>query len=554
MKKIFLIIFLSIFFIPALSSGDLYEEQLDRGLTNSEDYSYFLIQKSRENPTRAKKILEEALKYSPDLPAVYFELSKASFSFDPEQMYEFLDYLLKGIRAYKRNFWWSFSIAGYLFTSLIISFIVSMVIIILMRLPRDLPLFSHDVMEQKVRILLLLVLISAITGPLLLLGGILIIPGLYLKKGDKALVYFYLFFLLISPCLFKVTSMFLHVSSSETMKAIVQVNESKDNRFALSVLRNTEDKIARFSYALALKREGRYEEAMVIYNRLLTENPDPKVYNNLANCYVAIHDLEKAKQFYEKVIQMKPLVSAYYNLSQVSRMTLDFDKGEQYFLSAQILDSESVSRFQAIFSFNPNRFVIDEVLPISSLWEYSFENANRTSMFGLSTIPTKTMPFIAIFFGILFFILNGRIKHRAHRCKKCGTIICSKCEKRLLWGNMCSQCYKSLVKIHEIDSRERISRIQTLYKYQNKRRMIINILSIILPGSAPIYAGNILQGLLFLWLSLFLLFVFLMQRAFVLETPQFYNLWLNWGLLLLMAIVYLLSIRITRRRLATKWL
>lgn len=547
-------IFLSIFFIPALSSGDLYEEQLDRGLTNSENYSYFLIQKSKENPARAKEILKEALKYSPNLPAVYFELSKDSFSFTSEEMYESLDYLLKGIGAYQRNFWWSFSIAGSLFMSLIISFIISMIIIIFVRLPHDLPLFSHDVMEQKARILILFVLISAITGPLITIGGILIIPGLYLKKRDRALVYLYLFFLLVSPWLFKATSMFLHASSSETMKAIVQVNESKDNRFALSVLRNAEDKIARFSYALALKREGRYEEAMAIYNSLLTENPDPKVFNNLANCYVAINDLENAKQFYEKAIQMKPLVSTYYNLSQVSRRTLDFDKGEEYFLSAQGLDHESVSRFHAIFSLNPNRFVIDAVLPISAIWKYSFEDANRISTFGLSTIPTKTMPFTAILLGILFFILNGRIKHRAHRCKKCGTVLCSKCEKRVLWGSMCSQCYRSLVKIHEIDSRERISRIQTLYKYQTKRRIAMNILSFILPGSAPIYAGNILRGLLFLWPSLFLLFVFVMQRVFVLETPHFYHLWLNWSFLLLMAIVYLLSILITRRRLAREWL
>jgi tetratricopeptide (TPR) repeat protein/TM2 domain-containing membrane protein YozV len=553
MKRFFLTILLWLLFIPSLSIGkDLYEEQLDKGLRNSEAYSYFLIKKSREDPADAKEILENALRYSPDLPYIYFELSKASFSFSTEGMNETSNYIWRGIEAYKRNFWWSFTIIGSLFMSLIISFIASVVIIILVRLFRDLPLLAHDIMEKKTRILMLLILISALTGPLVLIGGILIILGLYLRKNNKFVVYLYLLFLLISPWVFKATSLLLNIPSSDIMKAIVAVNESKDNKYALFVLRHAEDEVALFSYALALKREGKYDEAIEIYKKLIAEKADPRFYNNLADCYVAKTDMEMAKQFYEKSFQIKPLVSAYYNMSQVLRRTLDFVKGEEYFLFAQKLDPDSVTRYQAIFSDNPNRLVIDEVLSMSELWEYSKEKAAKISPFDLSTIPQVFIPFIALFFGILFYLLNKRIKPRAYKCKKCGTILCNKCERRVLWGNMCLQCYRSLVKLHELDAKERITRLQTLYEYQMRRRRVMNILSFILPGSAQIYAGEILKGLLFLWTFLFLLFTFLISSLFVIGMPYFPHLWLNWVSLLLIAFVYIVSNLVIRPRLVRR--
>jgi len=554
-KGLSLVIFLSLLLIPAPSPGrDFYEEQLDRGLRNSEAYSYFLIKKSMAEPPNTKEILEEALRHSPDWPAIYFELSKASFSFSTKGMYEALAYMLTGLEAYRRNFWWSFTMAGSLFLSLFLSFVISMIIVILLRLPRDIPLLSHDMMEQKTMVFVLPILVSALISPLLLIGGILIILGLYLKKGDRVVIYLYLLFLLISPLIFKATTITFSVPSSDSLKAIVQVNESRDNRYALSVLRNPEDDIALFSYALALKREGNYDEAIAIYTRLIANDPDPIFYNNLANCYVAKNDMERAKQLYEKAVQIKPLVSSYYNLSQVYRVTLDLVKGEEYFLFAQELDRKAVSSFQAIFSHNPNRFVIDEVQPLSKLWEYSIEKATRVSTLGLSTLPPAYMPFIALLFGIFSYILNIRIKHRAYRCGKCGTIICSICERRLLWRKMCTKCYRSLAKLHELDARERIARIQSVYRYQRRQRRIIKTLYFMLPGSVQIYAGDILKGLLFLWPFLFFLSLFVINSKFVVETPRFSHLWLTWGSLLLMAMVFFVSIIITGRRLAKGWL
>ena len=555
MKKFAFIIFLCLFLISSKSFGaDFYEEQLNRGIRNSEPYSYLLIQQSKVNNAKVNSLLREALRYSPDLPAVYFELSKASFNVKPEGVFEAFDYILQGIAAYKRNFWWSFMMASSLFMSTILSFVSSMLIIAMIRLPKDIPLFSHDIQEAGGKALILLVLLFSLFGPLYFLGGLLIIIGSYMKKWDRIIVYLYLLFLLSLPLVFSAFSVIFNAPSSGALKAVVQVNESKGNTYALSVLKNKNTSVELFSYALALKREGGYIEAIDIYNKLLALKPDPRTYNNLANCYVAVNDLDKAKELYRKAAEMKALPSILYNLSQVYRGTLDFEKGEEYFLSAQRLDKDAVSRFRAVAGRKPNRFVVDEGLPLSALWKYSSGTTFGPPALGLSRVPVIFMPVLALIMAVLFYFTEKHFKQTAYKCKRCGKILCNKCEKHIMWGHMCQQCYRSLVKLDELDAKERVARILTVYKYREKRRNVIKILSFIMPGLGQIYAGSILYGFLFLWAFLFFLFIPLTNSVFIIEMSGFSHLWLNLSSLLLMIAVYFISNIITRRRLAKGWL
>ncbi|MGB9715683.1 MAG: tetratricopeptide repeat protein [Thermodesulfovibrionales bacterium] len=554
MKRFFVFFFFILFNSALVSGANLYEEQLDRGLENSDAYSYFLIEKSKADPSNAEETLLTAMKFSPDLPAVYFELSKVTFSLSTQGIFRAFDYIVKGIRTYSKNFWWSFIAAGSFFMSLIVSFVVTIIIIVLVRVFRDIPLLSHDVMEQKSSILLFIILISAIAGPLIFMGDILIILGLYMKRKDRAVVYLYLIFLLLLPLIFKASSMFFTIPSSEVLKAVVLVNESKDNRYALKVLENKKDDIAFFSYALALKREGRYDEAIKIYNKLVSKNPDPKVYINLANCYFAKGEIDIAKQFYERAIKIRPLVSGLYNLSQVSRISLDLEKGEEYFLYAQRIDSDSVSKFQSIFGHSPNRFVIDEVIPTSDIWRYALHKEIKVTTFGLSTIPINIIPFVGLFFISLFYLLNKHIKQRAYKCRKCGTILCARCEKKIVWGNMCPECFKTLVKLHELDARERIARLQLVYEHQKKNRRLMNFLSFLLPGFTQIYAGEILKGLLFLWIFLFFSSLLMANSLFMKENPYYSHTLINWIYILFLMIIYFTSNIITRRKISRGWL
>jgi tetratricopeptide (TPR) repeat protein len=541
--------------MPSLSSGeDFYDEQLNRGIRNSEAYSYVLMQQAKSNKEQERELLEKALHYSPDLPAVYFELSKTSFKFSTEGLFKTIDYLLQGIGAYKRNFWWSFSMAGSLFASAMLSLICSVIIIILIRLPFDIPLLSHDLKENSTKILFLLPLVAAFISPLFLLGGILFILGMYMTKWNKISVYGYFLFLLISPLLFNTAVMFLNASSSGKLKAIVQVNESKGNRFALSVLKGSNDQNTQFSYALAMKREGGYQKAMNIYDNLISKRPTAELYNNLANCYVALGDIKTAQELYKRSTDLHRFPSNLYNLSVLSRETFDFEKGDEYFLAAQRLDREAVFGFRRIFSENPNRFVIDEHLHSPAFWTYAKRKTDTAYRMNIYLLPHIFIVIGALVMMVFFYILNRRFKHMAYKCKRCGFILCEKCEKRILWGRMCLRCYQSLIKLDELDAKERIARLLTVYKYKKRRRDIIKFFSLILPGSGQIYSGSILNGLLFLWPFLFFLFIPLMNTLFVPETSYFSHDWLSVIALILLGVVYIACNIIIRRRLARGWL
>jgi len=121
--------------------------------------------------------------------------------------------------------------------------------------------------------LLLVLFVLSLISPLLCLAGILILLGLYMRRADKIIVYVFLVFLLASPFFFRAAAQFLQVSSSGTMKAIVDVNESKGNAYALSALKSTDEPPALFSYGLALKRAGLYDEAIATYKNLIKTRP-----------------------------------------------------------------------------------------------------------------------------------------------------------------------------------------------------------------------------------------------------------------------------------------
>ena len=556
MKRYIIIILLCLTTLPVISFGeDLNETRLNSGLRSTEAYSYLLIEKAHKNRSESVQLLKEAAKNSPDLPAVYFELAKTSFSPSSSGVFQSVEYIIEGIAAYSRNFWSAFTLAGSLLLSMVISFVVVAAIIVVIRFPGDIQLFAHDITEAKylLSILILLIVISIIS-PLLFLAGMLVLFGMYMRKLDRIVVYLFLAFLVFSPMFFKAASLFVHALSSSQMKAIVKVNESKDNKYALTALKNGDDYASLFSYALALKREGLFDEAVAVYQRLLQIRPDPRVYVNLGNCYIGLKNTEMAITYYLKAVELKPLASAYYNLSQTSREILDFTKGDEYFKRALELNRDAVTNYRAIYSRNPNRTVVDETLSYAELWGLAMRDRGKTSAFGTAVLPPYFISGTAIILIFLFFFLNNVIRIKAYRCKRCSTILCSRCEKHLTWGSMCQRCYASIVKMDELEAKERVSKLLSIYDHQKKRRSIMKIFSFLVPGVSQIYAGKILVGILFLWPFLFFLFVPVTNTIFAGAGLLFAHSFFTWAAIFFAALIYIIANIITIQRIKKGWL
>jgi tetratricopeptide (TPR) repeat protein len=520
----------------------LYEERLDKGLFNTDPYSYLLIEKAHEERDRAEELLESARKYSPDLPAVYFELAMESVSPSLNGMFEGIDYFRQGLKAYERNFWWSFNLAGVVSLSIIASYLLSLCILVAIRFPMEYPLLAHDIREDRARVALLaLPFFLSLFGFLVFIAGVLFLFGLYFRKRDRIVVYGVFVSLLISPLILWVSDTLLSPPSPQ-LRAIVAVNEGRDNRYALENLKGHDFGQA-FSYALALKREGNYGAAIATYKKLAGE-ADPLVYNNLGNAYYAVKDLDSAKGAYERALGIRERPAPLYNLSQVYRETLDFAKGDEYFLKAARLDREAVSSFAAISGRNPNRVVVDERLPMSEIWKYA---ERKSASLGPSVL-------LAVLMIPAFSMLNRKMKTRAYRCRRCGTISCSKCSKALTWGGMCPQCYQFFVKVEELDPHARISRLVSIHEGQTKRRRILKLLSAFIPGTGQIYAGKIVIGFLFLWLFLFSLALIVMSRLSFVGIFPYSQGWMIPFAVLGLVLAYVLSIFNVKKGIRRGWL
>jgi tetratricopeptide (TPR) repeat protein len=533
-------------------SKDLYESRLDRGLNNTEPYSYLLIQMDRQKRPGADELLSKTKKFSPDLPVVYFELSKESLSLSTPRIFEAVDYFRQGIDAYGRNFWFEFDLAGLLFLSLILSLMLSMAITAAVRFPEEARLLLHDMGEDKRKYLFpaALILVSFF-GPLAFLAALFFLLGIYFKKMDKAVVYVALFSLLLQPLFLTIGNFFMSAPSPE-LRAIVSVNERRDNGYALQVLRNKDDFASAFSYALALKREGRYHEAAGIFKTLTERYNDPRLYVNLGNSYYGLGDKEAAIGAYEASLNIRPLPSALYNLSQIYRERFDFPKGDEYFLKAAKLDQESVFGFTSISGSSPNRFVADELIPTSDFWEYVADSLKTGGAWTTARGSSSTL--IAIVMMPLFFIITRRLKYRAQRCKRCGTVFCSRCSRVIVWHEMCRQCESSLIRIGELESRERIARLLALYQRQMKRRRTVKVLSYVMPGIGQIYAGRILPGFLLLLGGMFFLITsVLVIYPFVGPFP-FSHEWVIPFALVFLGISYITSLVHLRKGLRKGWL
>jgi len=564
MKQLFVVIAILAMLAPVASLGDdFYEDQLNRGIQNSDSYAYLLVRQADESPAEALKLLNQALSYSPDLPAVHFALARKSFSFSGSGVLQTVDHLVNGFNAYSRNFWWSFTLSGALFFSLVLSFILAYAVVIAVRLPLDVPLITHDLNESPARIfnLLILVLLSALS-PLCLIAGVLVLIGIYMSRADRNAVYVFLLFLLFLPMFLSAGSVYISAPSSGALKAVVQTNELKGNEYAIATLgKGTQDN-ERFSYALALKRAGFFREAIPIYTQLAEKKPDPRVLVNLGNCYVGLYNfqeenknsLSEAMKYYSSAIAIRPDAAAYYNLSQISRELLEFEKGDEYFKSALNSDRIAVTRYRAISGRQANRFVADETLTESELRDCARVNSKKTFTFGLTFMQPAAISLIAVGLMLVFVLLPGRLRHTAYRCRKCGTILCNRCERELVVGQICSQCYGSLLKLAELDVKERVARILSIYDQQKKRRDIMKILSFVLPGSSHIYAGKILVGLLILWPFLFCAIFPIINAFFFPGSSLIFHGVVSLMMVLVALIIFGISNIFTRRGISTGWL
>lgn len=99
----------------------------------------------------------------------------------------------------------------------------------------------------------------------------------------------------------------------ETKKIIIQLSEVKRNPSVEVSLKKAEGVVVSEEIEEELERgnkffdEGKYEEAVEVYEKILEKNPDVYVINkNIGNCYFKQENYEKAEEYYQRVLEKSP--------------------------------------------------------------------------------------------------------------------------------------------------------------------------------------------------------------------------------------------------------
>lgn len=536
--------------LPALSHSG--QDRIQHGLISNEPYSYSLMKRADNNQDRRLELLEKAVSESPDFPPAYFRLSHANLRNLPEGLFTWSYYFLEGLKAYGRNWWWLLDLSGLVTISLLASFLLVLLMTVAMRLPKEFPLLTHDIREDKKHLLLLpLFLLTAVFGPLIFLASVLMLLGLYFRKKDRFIVYLVLLLTAGAPLLTNWLNT-VYSASNPVVRAIVEVNENRGNRLALEALAGKEDFYSRFSRGLALEREGRYPEAIESYSGALALEREARVYVNLGNCYQMAGNTEKAREMYEASIGIRPSAAAYFNLSKIHREKFDFAGGDEMYRQAAKLDPDRISSFVRSTEKSPAKSALDEELGFSDFYAVVWNLKKDFWRLSVWT-PEPLLIAVPVCLLVLYFIYLRKGRIRAYRCSRCSKILCPRCEQGQ-WGQMCKECYQSLVKLEALDPKERVSRLLRIHGYQVKRGALLKMLSFAPPGIAYLYAGKITSGILLLWTFLFFVLLAALNPFFRTGLSGMSHAWLGPVSITALVLIYIFSIFRVRRKQGEGWL
>jgi hypothetical protein len=123
-----------------------------------------------------------------------------------------------------------------------------------------------------------------------------------------------------------------------------------------------------------------------------------------------------------------------------------------------------------------------------------------------------------------------------------------------MWGEMCPQCFGSLVKLDELDVKERVAWLLGIYDQQRRHRDTMKVLSFTVPGLTHVYAGRVLTGFFFLWPCLFFPLLYVALITFVPDRHLMSHAFFKWATLWLGAGFYLIFHYFTKKRIEKGWL
>lgn len=252
--------------------------------------------------------------------------------------------------------------------------------------------------------------------------------------------------------------------------------------------------------AYALKRQGKLDEALTIYEELYYNhnNRSLAVTNNLANLYYLYNEDERAEELYLKALSADR-GEVFFNLGLLKLKNIEYLNATQYMEEARKRGFSSLTK-QPV-----------DIIPENK----NFYNLILTKKLTLGG-PIKPMYLLLLVFILFLTFLPFRFSS-PYQCPVCGKPVCKDCLEQLEEEFFCEECFSKLksTRSDEIEEELRTS----LARNKNfLNRFLSLFLNILIPGAGLIYKNRNFVGLLIVFFATLAYLPLLFKNFFIKPT------------------------------------
>jgi len=539
------------FLIVLLTTSAGASIRKDIALTFPRNYADIILAEARvKDGMEAISLIKKSLILNPENPDAYFLLArKTAGNGGLKEDLLSVKYYLKGLYYTVCEIWHLMNISAVLLLSVFLAIVVSLTVFFIVRLSYTMPLIVHEITESPRKVLFLLLLIPSVFGFYFAFSALLFYSLISLKKRGHLIGLVLFLLMLLSLLTLRFFQSYIKAAFSAQTRSIISVNTGQSNASAIHILQGRNDDYSLFSYALALQKDRRLNEAREVYERLLKKMKDERILVNLASVNLLLGNLNEAESLIKQAIEKRPTVTAYYNMSIIQREKLDFEKGDEYFTKAINMDFDRVTLYRDLISGQSLPMPIIESLKKGELLSMVLSKSLQDFH-----LDKKTLLLIVYTLMLMILLyLRQKDSEIPIQCKKCGRVFCLKCERRLPWGDICMDCFKNLVTLEKTPE-ERIKTILRTYEYQQRRRRIITLLSFIIPGFALLISERFIRGMVILAGILFFLSMVFFMDYFYVNIHRSDYLYIKLLSLIMVVIIYTFGIFYIKKRIRKGWL
>ena len=264
------------------------------------------------------------------------------------------------------------------------------------------------------------------------------------------------------------------------------------------------DALAARGLALEARRSGRLQEAADRYAKLLvSDEADATLANNAANVSLALGNVARAVELYERAAKLSDSPEVLYNLSYAYGQAIRPSKQDETLQRLQRLAPALAFDLLEIQEKLTGGFTLDLPLPVATLRAraeqaraldgVAFELRRSLAPGAVGAAPVATLAA----FLVAAALARGAAGsfRRSGACRRCGGRLCPRCDGAASGSKLCAACQRLFERPETADPERRVRRLAELERRARWLSRARLAASVALPAAAGLLARRPWLGL-----------------------------------------------------------